>query len=1063
MTAPVVLNSIAPVTTRSGQLTYSIDEYGQLIGYRLSDPDNILTVTQLTGLNGSAILGLDQRVRSETLYAITDDYNLISINVQTGATTLLNTLAVTGTAFAMDFNPTNANLRIVSNNNTSYFYNFTTNSLVPGPNVAYGVADTNFGLDANITAAGFTFNDNNLGTGTTLFAIDSRNDVLATLNTATGILTTIGTLGLDIGADVSFDIVTVGVANAAYVRSNGILYTLDLTSGTLTAAGTPTPNPPQGVAMANGSLYSISGGNTLIAVDSATPSVTQSNVAISGLNGAVIVGLDQRISTGVMYVITDDLRLLTLDLATGGTMFVTNLALTGTAFAVDFNPTNNHLRVVSNNNTNYVYNFTTNALVLGSNVAYGAGDPLFGSDTNITSAAYTNNDNDAETGTTLYVIDSRNNVLATQNAATGVLTRVGALTLNGNAFDVGAEASFDIVTAGIVNTAYLHNGGSLYTVDLATGALTLVYAPGPRLNHMAASTFSFTLPANTFFDADGDVLTLSATLAGGSALPAWLQFDAATGQFFGTPPAGSSTLQIYVTVTDPGGDSVITDFQLNILGENIGIFHQDTAGVDIFGPAFSQPFDFRTSALDDSISINGTFADVAGEVFDGGGGTDTLEFTGTGLLTYNLRNDTITSIEALTLADPGINQSRTLLLNANQFDGTGISSTTTVTFDGFADTPDTIDIVMGTSTTLTLAGLTIAAVGVGNLASSRFVVIGDSDGETIIGSSIRDEINGGGGNDTLNGGSGADELDGGAGMDTLSYASSSAYVIVDISNNTASGGDATGDVISNFENLTGSAFGDVLKAAAGSNTILGGAGQDSIVIGNGLAGDFDVLDGGTERDLLDMSGLTNGGIWIDYGYNVISGPNMASGFNLSMAAGEARVVNMDSMVGTSFGDTMRGDAGSNLIDGGAGNDILLSYSPYDTLTPYSSLGDVMLGGSGDDLLFSGTGNDYLDGGADNDTLEVGGGTDTVVTGLGNDTIFFSPRNGTDTVTDFTGGAGVVDVLKLYGFGTSLDTYAEVFAVSSQQGADTHIALTDTTIILQNFTRATLVADDFVFV
>jgi T5SS/PEP-CTERM-associated repeat protein len=265
------------------------------------------------------------------------------------------------------------------------------------------------------------------------------------------------------------------------------------------------------------------------------------------------------------------------------------------------------------------------------------------------------------------------------------------------------------------------------------------------------------------------------------------------------------------------------------------------------------------------------------------------------------------------------------------------------------------------------------------------------------------------------------------------------------------------------DNLTGGDGLDTLSGGTGSDTVLGGAGQDVILVGNGLVGDFDVLDGGTERDLLDMSGLTNGGIWIDYGYNVISGPNMASGFNLSMVVGEARVVNMDSMVGTGFNDTMRGDAGSNLIDGGAGNDILLSYSPYDTITPYSSLGDVMLGGSGDDLLFSGTGNDYLDGGANNDTLEVGGGTDTVITGTGNDTIFFSPRNGTDTVTDFTGGAGVVDVLKLYGFGTSLDTYAEVFSVSSQQGADTHIALTDTTIILQNFTRATLVADDFVFV
>jgi hypothetical protein len=292
--------------------------------------------------------------------------------------------------------------------------------------------------------------------------------------------------------------------------------------------------------------------------------------------------------------------------------------------------------------------------------------------------------------------------------------------------------------------------------------------------------------------------------------------------------------------------------------------------------------------------------------------------------------------------------------------------------------------------------------------------------ETIRGTTAANIIIGGLGTDNLSGLAGVDMLSGGDGLDTLS-------------------------------------------GGTGSDTVLGGAGQDVLLVGNGLAGDFDILDGGTERDLLDMSGLTNGAIWIDYGYNVISGPNMASGFNLSMAVGEARVLNMDSMVGTSFNDTMRGDAGSNLIDGGAGDDILLSYSPYDTLTPYSSLGDVMLGGLGNDLLFSGTGNDYLDGGADNDILEVGGGTDTVVTGTGNDTIFFSPRNGTDTVTDFTGGAGVVDVLKLYGFGTALDTYAEVFAVSSQQGADTHIALTDTTIILQNFTRATLVADDFVFV
>jgi microcystin-dependent protein len=269
-------------------------------------------------------------------------------------------------------------------------------------------------------------------------------------------------------------------------------------------------------------------------------------------------------------------------------------------------------------------------------------------------------------------------------------------------------------------------------------------------------------------------------------------------------------------------------------------------------------------------------------------------------------------------------------------------------------------------------------------------------------------------------------------------------------------GNDTINGLGGIDTVNGGLGGDTLNGGTGSDTVNGGAGQDKIVIGNGLAGDVDHIDGGTDRDLLDMSAITNGAIWIDFGYNL--GPNQLFTLN-----GFASITGMESMIGTSFNDTMRGDRGSNFIDGGAGNDTILSYSPYDTLTPYASLGDVILGGAGNDLLFSGTGNDYLDGGADNDTIEVGAGTDTVVTGTGNDIVFFSPNCGTDTVTDFTGGPGVVDVLKLYGFGTAFDTAAEVIAASSQHGADTWIVLPGTTIILQNFTATTLANDDFVFV
>jgi Ca2+-binding RTX toxin-like protein len=344
-----------------------------------------------------------------------------------------------------------------------------------------------------------------------------------------------------------------------------------------------------------------------------------------------------------------------------------------------------------------------------------------------------------------------------------------------------------------------------------------------------------------------------------------------------------------------------------------------------------------------------------------------------------------------------------------------------------------VNLSLAALTNVSVVGIANTTVAAGTAIDTRnyvdtLVAIEDVQGtgyaDIIVSSSSNSNLEGLEGNDKLTGGTGADDLDGGAGNDEL-------------------------------------------NGGRGSDTLLGGGDQDIIYVGNGLAGDVDLYDGGTERDLLDMSATTNGAIWIDYGYNVISGPDMANGVNLFTAAGDARVLNMDSMIGTSFNDVMRGDVGSNNIVGGAGDDQLLSYSPYDTVNPYASLGDVIEGREGNDLLFSGSGNDYLDGGSGNDIIEVGSGTDTVVGGSGNDTIFFSPRTGTDTVLDFEGGTGVGaghgDVLKLYNFGTSFDTFAEVMAVTTQVGANTQIALTDTTIILQNFLRANLVADDFLIV
>jgi len=107
-----------------------------------------------------------------------------------------------------------------------------------------------------------------------------------------------------------------------------------------------------------------------------------------------------------------------------------------------------------------------------------------------------------------------------------------------------------------------------------TGSLVAIVSSPPVLaaaiNNQEWGTTgsqSFVLPSNTFTDPDFDVLTLSAQLANGSALPSWLTFNASTGTFSGNPADGSmangSSLSIRVTASDGRTTPVSDDFELS--------------------------------------------------------------------------------------------------------------------------------------------------------------------------------------------------------------------------------------------------------------------------------------------------------------------------------------------------------------------------------------------------------------------------------------------------------------------------------------------------------------------
>lgn len=130
---------------------------------------------------------------------------------------------------------------------------------------------------------------------------------------------------------------------------------------------------------------------------------------------------------------------------------------------------------------------------------------------------------------------------------------------------------------------------------------------------------------------------------------------------------------------------------------------------------------------------------------------------------------------------------------------------------------------------------------------------GDGD-DVIYGGNDDDFVWGDSGNDFIDGGHGADYLNGEDGIDTLSYATSTAGVNVNLDTGAVSGGYAFLDTISGFENLQGSQFDDVLTGTDGvsnytevaNNVIQGLGGNDRI---DGLAGN-DLLDGGTGNDVL---------------------------------------------------------------------------------------------------------------------------------------------------------------------------------------------------------------------
>jgi Ca2+-binding RTX toxin-like protein len=195
---------------------------------------------------------------------------------------------------------------------------------------------------------------------------------------------------------------------------------------------------------------------------------------------------------------------------------------------------------------------------------------------------------------------------------------------------------------------------------------------------------------------------------------------------------------------------------------------------------------------------------------------------------------------------------------------------------------------------------------------------------------------------------------GGPGNDTLTHCSqcSGAFYGND-GDDQLVGGDLSGilDGGAGNDTIEGGAGDERLFGQTGNDLITGGAGADLIAPGPGTDG----VDGGADRDTL--------GYWLARGPMLV---DLKSG--VAVGAGPDQFDNVESVVGSRFGDDLRGNGLVNRILGGGGPDVLRG----------RGASDFLFAGGGRDVVYSHDGVlDHVSGGDGFDRAHVDRGLDRV--------------------------------------------------------------------------------------
>lgn len=244
------------------------------------------------------------------------------------------------------------------------------------------------------------------------------------------------------------------------------------------AVSEPPAGPPR-----KESLHVLTQDLQLLTVNAGQPGHVLQRVALTGLPvGERLIGLDYRISKGVLFTVARSGRVYTINADSGAVTTLGNAPigtpLEGTVFGMDFNPAADRIRVISNAGQSLRLHPDTGAIAaVDPAVMYEPGDTQSGQKPALMAAGYTYNKKD-EKLTTNYVIDGRTGTLVRQGSIEGVQPVVSPNT--GRLFTVGSlgtgplqDAAFDIADVSGAAFAALQTAPqgpySLYLIDLDSG------------------------------------------------------------------------------------------------------------------------------------------------------------------------------------------------------------------------------------------------------------------------------------------------------------------------------------------------------------------------------------------------------------------------------------------------------------------------------------------------------------------------------------------------------------------------------------------------------------------